>query len=139
MKQGIIERRRTRREIRKVNRIARVDSRHSQRVLVAVALIILLITFVVAECFGIVWAKRLHDRNMVRSLANEAVIELSLVNTSLMTGDHALLKDSHQKYRATLAELNANGYMKRDQLKVLDDLNKYDELLSVEEEKTHLS
>ena len=44
MKQGIIERRRTRREIRKVNRIARVDSRHSQRVLVAVALIILLIT-----------------------------------------------------------------------------------------------
>ena len=139
MRQGIIERRRTRREIRKVNRIARVDSRHSQRVLVTVALIIVLITFVVAECFGIVWAKRVHDRNLVRNLADEATIELSMVNTGLMTGDHALLKDSHQKYRVTLAELNANGYMKRDQLKLLDDLNKYDELLSVEEEKTQLT
>ena len=138
MKQGIIERHRTRRKIRKANRIARVDDHRSRRKIITVVLIVSLVAFVTIEIFSLIDAKRTHDRNLVRGLANDLVIDLSVINASFASNNHALLRDAHQQYRITLAELNRNGYMKRYQQNILNDLNEYDEILQGEEENTRL-
>ena len=139
MKQGIIEYHQTRREIRKANRIARVDTRRNQRLLISIALILFAVLFIIIELLGIMQAKRAHDQELARNLANEAMIELSLVNAGLTSSNQTMLKDAHQQYRKTLEQFNQNDYMKNQQRDLLEQLNNYDQILSNEEKTAELT
>ena len=130
MNQSIFEQQRTRREIRKINRIARVDTHRNQRLLFIVILVLFAIVFVLAEVFGIMQAKRAHDQELARSLADEAMVELSLVNASLITSNQTMLKDAHRQYPTTLDQFNQNDYMKTQQQDLLKQLNDYNQILS---------
>lgn len=138
MKQGIVEYSRTRRQIRKVNREVRVDRNAPKRKLIKVLLVMCAIVFIAAEIFGITMAKRIHDRDLAKDLANEATIELSSVNAGLISGDQKMLKDAHQQYRTTLDQFNANSYVAEEHADLLEQLNNYDAILSAEEKDAHL-
>lgn len=138
MKQGMIEYGRTRRQIRKANREARVDHQAPKRTFIKVLLVLCAIIFVIIEFFSITFAKRIHDRDLAKDLANEATIELSMINASLISGDQKLLKDAHQQYQTTLGQFNANSYIVGDYSELLQQLNDYDSVLSAEEKDAHL-
>lgn len=138
MNQSIFEQQRTRREIRKINRIARVDTRRNQRLLLTIVLILLAVVFVVVELLSIMQAKRIHDQELARGLADEATIELSLINASLVSSNQTMFKDAHRQYQDTLAQFNDNDYMKTQQQDLLKQLNNYNQVLSDEEKDAEL-
>ena len=138
MKQGIFEQLHTRREIRKINRIARVDTRRNQRLLVTFILVLFAAIFVVIELISIMQAKHIHDQELAHELADEAMAELSLVNASLVSSNQTMFKDAHRQYQDTLARFNDNDYMKTQQQDLLKQLNDYNQVLSDEEKDAEL-
>ena len=138
MKQGMIEYGRTRHQIRKANREARVDYQRPKRTLIIAVLIVLAILFVIAEICSATYAKQIHDRELAKQLAEDATIELSLINASLISSDQTMLKDAHRKYQDTLTEFNSNAYVTSEQKDLLQQLNDYNTTLVNEEKDAHL-
>ncbi len=138
MKQGLIEYRRTRREIRKINRETRVDQKSHCRIITLIALILCAAIFIVFEVFSILQAKRIRSQELASGLADEITVELSQINTSFISGDQTLFKDTYLRYRNSLSELNSNDYVKNNQAELLKRLNAYGQILAEEEEDAHL-
>ena len=139
MKQGLIERQRTRREIRKINRETRVDHQgHRRRIIVSAILIVCTLAFVAFEAYSILQSKRLHDQELAKKLADETTIELSLINAGFASSNQTMLKDAHRQYQESLAMFNANDYMKDSQADLLKQLNDYEQVLAQEEKDAHL-
>ena len=138
MKQSMMEYQRTRRQIRKVNREARVDQYQTRRTAVKIILIIFACLFAVVEVFGITYAKKLHDRETAKELAEAATIELSLINASLITSDQTQLKDHYQQYQNTLVDFNKNSFMQTEHQALLEELNNYGAIISQEVKDAHL-
>ena len=99
----------------------------------------LVVVFVIAEIFGLSYAKKLHDRELAKNLAETATIDLSLINSSLISNDQTMLKNSHQQYQNTLASLNKNTYVSTEHQELLEQLNRYDEIISAEEKTAYLT
>ena len=138
MNQSIFEQQRTRREIRKINRIARVDTRRNQRLLITIILVLFAVIFAIVELLSVMQAKRAHDQELARELANETMVELSLINASLASSNQTMFKDTHRQYQDTLAQFNNNDYMKTQQQDLLKQLNDYNQVLSDEEKDAEL-
>ncbi len=139
MTQGIMEYHRTRRQIRKVNREARVEQPNPKRTLLKVALVLITVIFVVAEIFGLSAAKKIHDRELAKGLAETATINLSLINASLIANDQTMLRGAHQEYQNTLASLKGNTYVATEHQELLDQLSRYDEIIATEENTAYLT
>ena len=139
MRQGLIERRRMRREIRRINRETRVDYqeyRHRAGVLVVLALCIF--AFIIFEIFSILQSKHIHDQELAKKLADQTTIELSQINTSFISNNQTAFRDAHRQYRKYLVEFNSNDYMKNNQVELLEQLNAYERVLTEEENTAHL-
>ena len=139
MKQGIVEYHRTRRQIRKVNREARVEQPNPKRILLKLALILFVIIFAIVEVFSLGAAKKTHDRELAKGLAETATINLSLINASLISNDQTMLKESHQQYQDTLSSLKNNTYVTTEHQELLDQLSRYDEIIATEEKTAYLT
>lgn len=137
MKQGLFERQIIRREIRKLNREAG-DNSGRRRGLIYVALAVIAMIFVAFEVVDIARSKYQHDRDLATNLASEASVELSLINTGLISSDQTMLKKVYQQYRATLDSFNRNSYMQKEQSELLNSLNAYQAVLGDEIKDAHL-
>jgi len=109
--------------------------RHSLRL----ALFFLATIFLAAEVFYLGVAKRGHDRELAKGLAETATINLNLINTGLLSDDRATLKDAHLEYRDTLSALKDNDYVVDEHQDLLGQLDRYDEIIAVEEDTAYLS
>ena len=123
MKQGLFERWRTGRQIRKINREVDPNRIHSHRGLVVTLLIMIIAIFVSFEVIDILRSKYRHDRELASGLANDAIIELSYINTGFIASDQSMLKQAIRQYSDTLNHLQSNAYMNKEQSNLLRQLS----------------
>ena len=132
MKQGLFERWRTGRQIRKINREVDPNRVHSHRGLVVTLLIMIIAIFVSFEVIDILRSKYRHDQELASGLANDAIIELSYINTGFIASDQSMLKQAIRQYSDTLNHLQSNAYMNKEQSNLLRQLSEYENILEDE-------
>jgi len=95
----------------------------------AVLLFVLVLVFVAAEVFAVFTAKSRHDYRVTKDTADEIMVELSLISSSLSSGNRTLYDNSLERYKNTLADFSKNDYAKKDQQALIDSLAKYRDTL----------
>ena len=118
-----------RRQIRKANRIARVDIEQPKRIRRRIILIILIIVFLVGEGFALVFAKKAYEYNLSVDLAEEMVIQLSLIDSALRTGDRAVYDKAYAKFHQQLLEFSQNNHVRSHAQDLANRLATYHNIL----------
>lgn len=114
-----------RRQIRKANRIARVDIEQPKRIRRRVSLIILILAFIIGEGFALIFAKKTYEHNISVDLAEEMVIQLSLIDSALRTGDRAVYDKAYAKFHHQLLEFMQNNHVRSHAQNLADRLATY--------------
>ena len=118
-------RRQDRKAVRKANRIAAIDQEKPKRNFRKVAVIIAAAIFVVVESFLLLSSKVHYDYDESVKVAEEMTIQLSMINTSLQTGNKALFEESLTNFREQLNLFEENEYVKKNASDLLGRLQKY--------------
>ena len=109
-------RRQDRKAVRKANRIAAIDQEKPKRNFRKVVVIIVAAIFVVVESFLLLSSKVHYDYDESVKVAEEMTIQLSMINTSLQTGNKALFEESLTNFREQLNLFEGNEYVKKNNL-----------------------
>lgn len=118
-------RRQDRKAVRKANRIAAIDQEKPKRNFRKVVVIIVAAIFVVVESFLLLSSKVHYDYDESVKVAEEMTIQLSMINTSLQTGNKALFEESLTNFREQLNLFEENEYVKKNASDLLGRLQKY--------------
>lgn len=102
-----------RRQIRKANRIAAVDVEKPKRIRRRVILIVFAIAIFVAEGFSVHFAKEQYEYSESVKLAEDMIVQLSLIDSALRTGDRAVYDKSYVDFHQTLSAFVANEHVKK--------------------------
>ena len=114
-----------RRQIRKANRIAAVDIEKPKRIRRRVIIIIFAIAIFVAEGFSVHFAKQRYEFDESVKLAEDMVVQLSLIDSALRTGDRAVYDKSYSEFHQTLSAFVANEHVKKHAVNLSSELAKY--------------
>ena len=127
-------RRQIRRQIRKANRIASVDPGRSHRICLRVILILGSILFLVGESVLLVYSKRNYEHVISVELAESMIVDLSLIDTALRTGDRAVYDKAYASFHDNLAQFVDNEDVKKHSVDLAQRLAAYhNELLNNQE------
>lgn len=113
MKNKSTSRAHIRRQIRKANRIAAVDIEKPKRIRRRVILIVFAIAIFVAEGFSVHFAKEQYEYGESVKLAEDMVVQLSLIDSALRTGDRAVYDKSYADFHQTFSVFAANEHVKK--------------------------
>ncbi len=113
MKNRTTSRSHIRRQIRKANRIAAVDIEKPKRIRRRTILIIFAIVLFVTEGFAVHFAKQRYEYGESVKLAEDMIVQLSLIDSALRTGDRAVYDKSYAQFHQTLSDFVANEHVKK--------------------------
>lgn len=118
-------RRQDRRAVRKANRISAIDQEKPKRDFRKVVVIVVAAVFIAVESILLLSSKVNYDYSESVKIADEMTIQLSMINTSLQTGNKALFEESLTNFREQLDLFEKNGYVKKNAADLLERLQKY--------------
>jgi len=127
-------RRQIRRQIRRANRIASVDPGRGHRICLRLLLIFGAIIFLVGESLLLVYSKRNYEHATSVELAEDMIVDLSLIDTALRTGDRAVYDKAYASFHDNLAKFVENEDVKKHSIDLAQRLAAYhNELLDNQE------
>ncbi len=118
-------RRQDRRAVRRANRISAIDQEKPKRDFRVAAMIVAALFFAAIESFLLLSSKASYDYNESVKVADEMTIQLSMINSSLRTGNRALFEESLGNFREQLVLFEKNEYVKANASDLLGRLQKY--------------
>ena len=128
-KKTTMSHRQIRRQIRKANHIAAVDPGRDRRISLRVLLILCAIGFLVGESFLLVYAKRSYEHDTSVELAEKMIVDLSLIDTALRTGDRAVYDKAYAGFHDTLEQFVENEDVKKHSSVLAQQLANYHNVL----------
>lgn len=95
----------------------------------AVLLFVLIFAFLAGEGLLLLTAREKYNRSLAHSDAEEIATELSLLSSSLISGDRTMYDDSVTRFRVSLMRTSENEYMRTSRADLLKDMDEYNERL----------
>ena len=91
--------------------------------------IIMVVTFLVIECYVLFFAKFRYDHEQSKYIAEELSFKLALISASLQSGDKASYMQNLTDYRAILDDFGKNNYVRSREQDLLHRLEEYSSIL----------
>lgn len=125
MRENIAQHLVARSRVRKAKMISALDQTRRKRAVFAAVAVIIIGVFIVAECIGLVFAKREHDRQESIKLSSEIISNLAIISSSLQSGNQGLYDKSFNNLNRNVDHYRKNAYTKRYDARKAKALEEY--------------